>query len=133
MPLIILPIAMKHLTPADREALALRLDQLKRQAQEELRDARPNVERSALAAEHEVRTRVDEAEAERMDDLHNAEIAVDRARLFEIEQAQQRMAEGLYGICAKCGEEIPRERLLAQPMAIRCAACQAAAETMHRR
>jgi DnaK suppressor protein len=124
---------MKHLTPADREALALRLDQMYRQAVDELRSARPCVERSALAAGHETRSVADEAEAERMDDVHLAEIEVDRARLHGIEQAQLRMAEGRYGICVECGEEIPRERLLAQPMAIRCAACQAAAEAMQRR
>ena len=69
----------------------------------------------------------------RRNDVRFAEIEVDRQRLSEIEQAQQRMAEGRYGICADCGEDIPRERLLAQPMAIRCAACQAAAERSHRR
>jgi DnaK suppressor protein len=42
------------------------------------------------------------------------------------------MANGLYGLCMDCGEEIPLERLFAQPAAIRCAACQTNAEG-HRR
>ena len=119
---------MKHLNQADREALGAYLAAMKRQVLGELRDATPYAERSALAASHDVRSRVDEAEAERQDDVRLAEMEVDRTRLNEIQQAQQRMADGLYGICVDCEEEIPRERLLAQPPAIRCARCQGAAE-----
>ena len=42
----------------------------------------------------------------------------DEARTVEI--AQQRLAEGKYGICIDCGEEIPAARLEAMPEAIRC-------------
>jgi DnaK suppressor protein len=42
----------------------------------------------------------------------------EEAKLVEI--AQQRLAEGTYGICVDCGEEIPAERLEAIPEAIRC-------------
>ena len=34
--------------------------------------------------------------------------------------AQQRLAEGKYGICVDCGEEIPAARLEAVPEAVRC-------------
>jgi DnaK suppressor protein len=85
-----------------------------------------------LEGAHEVRSHADEAETARLNDVRFAEIEVDRVRLSEIEQAQQRMGDGRYGICVDCGEDIPRERLLARPMAIRCASCQAAAE-LHRR
>ncbi|MDM0116340.1 TraR/DksA family transcriptional regulator [Variovorax sp. J22R133] len=61
-----------------------------------------------------------------------AEIEIDRQRLHDIEQAEQRLATGRYGLCDECGEEIGRERLLAQPIATRCAACQRVSEKQHR-
>ena len=123
---------MKHLTAADREALADRLQAIKRGVLEELRGPMAMIETSMRPGDHEVRSHADEAEAERIGDLRCAEIEIDRARLKDVEEAQLRMAEGRYGICADCGEDIPRERLLAQPIAIRCTACQAALEARHR-
>jgi DnaK suppressor protein len=123
---------MNHLTAADREALALQLGVLRRQALDELRRTGPS-EADSVGDAHEVHSHADDAEAERLDDVHFAEIEVDRARLHDIEQARQRMADGVYGICIDCDRNIPRERLLAQPTAIRCAACQAVAENRRRR
>ena len=37
-----------------------------------------------------------------------------------VKEAQERLAEGKYGICVVCGEEIPAERLEAMPETIRC-------------
>lgn len=123
---------MKHLSTADREALAARLQGIKRSVLEELRGTAADGT-SRDPQDHEVRSHADEAEAFRLEGLHCAEIAIDRARLKDVEEAQQRMAEGRYGICADCGEDIPRERLVAQPVAVRCAACQAAFEAGRRR
>ena len=116
---------MKHLTVVDRLSLAQQLETMRRQVLNELLDATPNAfAQSSLNASHEVHARADDAEAEREDDVRLAEIEVDRQRLQDIEQARQRLADGRYGVCAACGEDIPRERLLAEPAAIRCAACQ---------
>jgi DnaK suppressor protein len=41
-------------------------------------------------------------------------------QLRDLEVAKQRLAEGKYGICVDCGEEIPQARLEAMPEAIRC-------------
>ncbi len=38
--------------------------------------------------------------------------------------ALDRVAEGMYGICCDCGEDIPAKRLEAVPGAIRCRSCQ---------
>lgn len=124
---------MTPLTESDRKALTLQLDGLKRRVLDELHSASGHAGSGTPATDHEVHSHADDAEAERLDDVHFAEIEVDRARLHDIELAQQRMVDGLYGICADCGEGIPRERLLAQPTAIRCAACQTEAESRHRR
>ena len=124
---------MRHLNATDRDMLAGQLERMKSQALEELRESAPGTHSSSTDDAHEVRSHADEAETERQDDVRFAEIEVDRLRLSAIEQALQRIAEGRYGTCTDCGEDIPRERLLAQPMAIRCAACQALAETGQRR
>lgn len=121
---------MKHLTAADRLALGEQLEAMRRQVLDELIHAAPTaLARSALNASQEVHTRVDEAEAEREDDVVLAEAEVERRRLRDIETALNRLADGRYGVCACCGEEIPRDRLLAQPIAIRCATCQAEFES----
>jgi RNA polymerase-binding transcription factor DksA len=55
-----------------------------------------------------------------------AELELDEMRLTE--RALARLDAGTYGDCIACGEQIPLQRLLAQPAALRCAACQARAE-----
>ena len=123
---------MRHLDTDDRRALHLQLDMLKREVLDELRASAPAAQRMSAESQHEVKTHADEAEAERADDVRFAEIELDRTRLEEIDRALARVADGRYGICEDCGAEIPRARLFAQPTAIRCAACQTAAETHHR-
>lgn len=46
-----------------------------------------------------------------------------KQRLDEILKAQEKLKTGHYGICDKCGEEIPEERLLAVPMTLFCINC----------
>ncbi|MDM0065054.1 TraR/DksA family transcriptional regulator [Variovorax sp. J31P207] len=123
---------MKHLNPSDLEDLARRLQARKREVLNELAAAGTPLQGGVLAGEHEVHSHADDAEAERLDDVRFAEIEVDRNTLLDVEQAQQRLANGLYGLCIDCNEEIPLERLLAQPTAIRCAACQTKTEAKRR-
>ncbi|VTU30885.1 General stress protein 16O [Variovorax sp. PBL-H6] len=124
---------MNHLSVTDCDAFAERLELMKRSVLEELYRAIVMDESARESWDHEVRSHADEAEALRLEDLRGVEVEIDRARLEDIRQAQRRMAEGRYGVCSDCAENIPRERLLAQPAAIRCAACQAALEAPHRR
>ena len=46
----------------------------------------------------------------------------------DIDQALLRIDEGTYGVCARCGKDIPEARLDALPTARLDAECQAAAE-----
>ncbi len=43
--------------------------------------------------------------------------------LAEIEEALQRMEDGLYGICRDCGQPIAPLRLTVLPQVVTCAAC----------
>ena len=46
--------------------------------------------------------------------------------LFQAEEALQRVADGVYGTCAECGESIPVARLEALPHTKFCVTCSAA-------
>ena len=55
-----------------------------------------------------------------------------RAHLAELDAALDRLHDGAYGTCARCGEPIAIERLEAQPAAVTCICC-AAQHTTRRR
>ncbi len=54
--------------------------------------------------------------------------AIEREQLEQIEQALQRLDDGTYGLCSKCGEAIPPERMEILPYAALCVSCQSQQE-----
>ncbi|GMV45580.1 MAG: hypothetical protein AMXMBFR66_09780 [Pseudomonadota bacterium] len=58
---------------------------------------------------------------------------IDRAELAEIDAALRRMDEDRYGLCIECENDIPFERLQAEPAALRCVACEERHEAARRR
>ena len=48
--------------------------------------------------------------------------------LAQVDAAIQRLDEGRYGVCARCGQEIAPDRLEALPYAIYCITCQSLVE-----
>lgn len=48
--------------------------------------------------------------------------------ISEIDAALQRIEDGIYGVCASCGQEIPPARLEANPWASLCIDCKRKAE-----
>jgi RNA polymerase-binding protein DksA len=73
----------------------------------------------------------DESVASLMSDLDQAEATRDISELRMLEAARQRIAEGRYGLCSHCGEEIGYARLRASPAAERCITCQTRFEKTH--
>lgn len=67
----------------------------------------------------------EQATASAIDDLLRADREAEA-------HAEERRAEGAYGLCEDCGKKIGAERLAALPAATRCIACQAAWETAGR-
>ncbi len=61
---------------------------------------------------------------ENQDALGGVEAAV-LHEIGQIEEALKRIAEGSYGICTQCGEDIAPKRLEALPTATRCIQCAA--------
>ena len=55
------------------------------------------------------------------------------ARLASIEDALKAIERGDYGICARCGKEIPAERLEVKPEATLCITCQTEMERLKKR
>ncbi len=82
------------------------------------------VSRADMAAEHDVRSFDDRAQAisERNDEFAMNEH--ETAELGDIEAALERMDAGTYGQCTDCGVSIPSARLNAYPTAKRCIDCQ---------
>jgi DnaK suppressor protein len=50
-------------------------------------------------------------------------VAQARAHLAEVDLAVERLDDGTYGTCERCGDPIPAGRLEARPTARRCVAC----------
>ena len=86
------------------------------------------VSRADMAAEHDVRSFDDRAQAisERNDEFAMNEH--ETAELGDIEAALKRIDAGTYGQCTDCGVTIPPARLNAYPTAKRCIDCQTVAE-----
>jgi DnaK suppressor protein len=70
----------------------------------------------------------DQAFASGESTLDLAEAGRDIAELRGIDAALRAIADGSYGFRIACGDEIPEERLRAQPLALRCVRCQEVAE-----
>ena len=86
------------------------------------------VSRADMAAEHDVRSFDDRAQAisERNDEFAMNEH--ETAELGDIEATLARMDGGTYGQCTDCGMTIAPARLNAYPTAKRCIDCQTVAE-----
>ena len=73
----------------------------------------------------------DEAVVEAMDALEIASTARDATELAAIDRALQRLDTPDFGVCIDCDAEIEVARLMAEPTALRCTACQQRFEHMH--
>ena len=52
----------------------------------------------------------------------------DMQELGQVSSALQRLQDEDFGVCRQCGLQIPFERLKIEPHALRCVACESAAE-----
>lgn len=70
----------------------------------------------------------DDGAADAAAEMDVAMVIRESQELQNIDAALTRIADGSYGSCADCGEEIAEARLKAYPMATRCLPCQEAYE-----
>jgi DnaK suppressor protein len=100
------------------------------EVQEKMRDVR------AVGAAGDGQGVLDAAEASEadiQDDIEFALIQMKSETLHKIEEALTRHAEGTYGYCFECGDEISERRLRALPFAVRCKDCEEAREIAEQR
>ncbi len=60
-------------------------------------------------------------------------LATIEARLASVEDALKAIERGTYGICDRCGNDIPAERLEVKPDATLCVTCQGDVERLRKR
>ena len=103
-------------TAARKAMLEERLDRLMRQLHEieEELDSHQSRDWSELAQEREA------------DEVLERQGVAGKAEMAAIRAALQRIEEGSYGICARCGEDIAPERLDLLPHTPLCASCAGA-------
>jgi len=110
-------------------AIEERRDALREEIRREVARGREETYAELTGATHD---RGEEALADLVADLGNAEVTRDLEELRGLEAALRRMADASFGVCADCGADIPLERLRAQPAAERCLECQARHEKTYR-
>lgn len=115
-----------------RARLRLVLHERERTLREEVRAL--DVERQetpGIMTPGEVEDLGEQGEERTREAVRHVERERDMAELRDIAEACARMDRGAYGVCVDCGEPVPLARLLAQPAAARCLACQQIHERRH--
>jgi RNA polymerase-binding protein DksA len=115
-------------TKAQLEQLREQLMARQRELGSEIRAAEQARHEPVPSADHEVADQKDEAAQRLASALDEAQEQRDIDELAQVEAALRRIEAGGYGTCIDCGGAIPLQRLLVQPSALRCAACQMARE-----
>lgn len=103
-----------------RDLLAYRRHEL----QTEIHAAQQGQRTALEPAGREVSDQKDQATLLQMTALDDAQQRRDAEELAQVEAALHRLDAGTYGDCVECGEPIALSRLMVQPAALRCAACQ---------
>ncbi len=108
---------------ARREELKRMLEGRKRQILGQVQTTIRDVS-SGASGHHDVRDDMDQSEVEVRQDVNVALIEIRTEMVTRIDEALNHLAEGTYGSCVECGQEIPLARLAAMPFATRCTRCE---------
>jgi len=120
---------MSHLNGTQLTQAREQLAALEKELQAEIKDELRNSDGgNTLNLADSVHDASEESVADLLRDLNNALINQHLVALKQVNTAYQRLNTGHYGECSDCGEEIQWERLLNQPVASRCVACQSLRE-----
>ncbi|HEX9118147.1 MAG TPA: TraR/DksA C4-type zinc finger protein [Anaerolineae bacterium] len=92
------------------------------------------IERLREALKGEVDVDLDEGDPDLIEREKNVALLSQLERKLEgVHVALRSMEKGKYGICERCGKEIPAERLEIRPDATLCVTCQVEVEKLIRR
>ena len=117
---------MSHLTQKDRAAIRQALEDQRNKLIKAMQSA---LEQSGQTHFAEVLGRAsgdsaDEALAITLGDISAARLEHEVRALQALENARLRLDDKDFGLCDDCGEKIPAARLVVNPVATRCVACQ---------
>ncbi len=119
---------IRRMNTLNEQQLATLQDSMARRKSRLLDEIREVLARSGNAHHAEQVSEVgnmgDEAAARLCRDISEAEVLRDLGEVRDIAAAEQRIADGRYGLCVDCGEPVGFERLQAYPSAKRCMPCQ---------
>lgn len=118
-------------TTRDRERqvmLRQMLEERRREIHEKLRSLRETLPAEVV----EVRDPEERSVAEFVQEVDFALMEMKSATLAKIDAALKRLEDGVYGVCADCGQEIGEARLAAVPFASLCRDCQEEQEGQER-
>lgn len=124
---------MRHLTAGQHALLQADLQQRQQWLQGRLAEHHGGLSRAEHARELLEQDGHDAPRREAERELDMAQSDRDTLELAAVRAALQRLAEGGYGLCGDCSEEIPFDRLKAEPWALRCVGCEALREKAARR
>jgi DnaK suppressor protein len=123
---------MAGLTKQQINGLARKLDARHRQLRQEIQTTlERSGEQNYMEFAGRVRDEGDDSVARLFADMNATMVDRDVQEIRDIEAAHKRIANGSYGVCENCGNEIAVERLEAYPTATRCIICQQQYEKTH--
>jgi RNA polymerase-binding protein DksA len=124
---------MADLTPRDVQQFAARFQQRRNELRELIRQALLDTRREEFVElAGQVHDAGDESIAELLLGLDLSGRQRELEEMQDIDGALARIREDRFGVCADCGDRIPRERLDVYPTAKRCLICQQKLETARR-
>ncbi len=116
---------MSHLNNEQRARLGQLLEQGRLRLRQDIRnELSPDGSDSPTTLAGAVHDAGEESVADMMSDINTAMLGHAIRELREVEAAQERLRDGVYGCCEECGEAIPFARLEAYPAARLCVADQ---------
>lgn len=124
---------MRHLTAGQHALLQAELQQRQQRLQGRLAEHHGGLSRAEHAHELLEQDGHDAPRREAERELDMAQSDRDTLELSAVRAALGRLEQGEYGLCADCSEDIPFDRLKAEPWALRCVRCESARETAARR
>lgn len=122
---------MTTLSDAQRHTIEELLSGRELELQARVREAKAAAAERPSAQGPQVEDAAEEGEQRFRTGIEHVELLRDQEELTDIAAARERLANGSYGHCADCGQDIAFQRLNAQPTATRCVICQEAYEKRH--
>ncbi|HEY0855706.1 MAG TPA: TraR/DksA family transcriptional regulator [Albitalea sp.] len=122
---------MTPLSDAQRHTIEELLSGRELELQARVREAKAAAAERPSAQGPQVEDAAEEGEQRFRTGIEHVELLRDQEELTDIAAARERLANGSYGHCADCGQDIAFQRLNAQPTATRCVICQEAYEKRH--